>query len=285
MRAVQNAHGDKKNPQVCEVTLVRDFKGRLDALQEQARLTQQIEVQKAYHNERKLAKLTNKKAKLDQKIEMQLPAEEELPVLRAFVILNRVADVDSLLYDYRLAKFSLFRCCQSRRKRFCGHGIRVIGAPQPTEVLWENQDVPWWSRLLRQICMLLTFVVLLVISLICIYVITVVGKSQAGNQLSYIGSELCDPVVPETTGNATQYICYVNVAANWTKQYAVGEGGDILNCWCESMGYAALVEDPSLFETCSSWLLELGKSMGIMTAASTVVVVITWSCLYRDGQV
>lgn len=56
--------------------------GRLDALQEQARLTQQIEVQclgrpqvspvpgsagvcpgvrKAYHNERKLAKLTNKK--------------------------------------------------------------------------------------------------------------------------------------------------------------------------------------------------------------------------------
>lgn len=77
MRAVQNAHGDKKNPQVCEVTLVRDFKGRLDALQEQARLTQQIEVQKAYHNERKLAKLTNKKAKLDQKIEMQLPAEEE----------------------------------------------------------------------------------------------------------------------------------------------------------------------------------------------------------------
>lgn len=274
MRAVQNAHGDKKNPQVCEVTLVRDFKGRLDALQEQARLTQQIEVQKAYHNERKLAKLTNKKAKLDQKIEMQLPAEEELPVLRAFVILNRVADVDSLLYDYRLAKFSLFRCCQSRRKRFCGHGIRVIGAPQPTEVLWENQDVPWWSRLLRQICMLITFVVLLVISLICIYVITVVGKSQAGNQLSYIGSELCDPVVPETTGNATQYICYVNVAANWTKQYAVGEGGDILNCWCESMGYAALVEDPSLFETCSSWLLELGKSMGIMTAASTVVVVI-----------
>ena len=61
-------------------------------------------------------------AKLDQKIEMQLPAEEELPdslwsppipvvsaierpvrlpVLRAFVILNRVADVNSLLYDYR----------------------------------------------------------------------------------------------------------------------------------------------------------------------------------------
>lgn len=275
MRAVQNAHGgDKKEPQVCDVTLVRDFKGRLDALQEQARLTQQIEVQKAYHNDRKLAKLTNKKAKLDQKIEMQLPAEEELPVLRAFVILNRVADVDSLLYDYRLAKFSLFRCCQSRRRRFCGHGIRVTEAPQPTEVLWENQDVPWWSRLLRQICMLVTFVVLLVISLICIYVITVVGKSQAGNQLSYIGSELCDPVVPETTGNETQYVCYVNVAANWTKEYAVGQGGDILNCWCESMGYAALVEDPSLFQTCSSWLLELGKSMSIMTAASMVVVVI-----------
>ena len=30
-----------------------------------------------------------------------MPDENELPVLRAYVILNRVEDVSSLLYDYR----------------------------------------------------------------------------------------------------------------------------------------------------------------------------------------
>ena len=52
-----------------------------------------------------------------------------------------------------LARFGLFRCCQSRQKRFHGHGIRVREAPAPTDLLWENQDVPYWSRALRQALM------------------------------------------------------------------------------------------------------------------------------------
>ncbi|CAK9058692.1 Pentatricopeptide repeat-containing protein At1g63080 [Durusdinium trenchii] len=278
MRAVQH-HGEKKpQPEVREITLVRDFNGRLDALQEQARLTQQISVQQAYEKEKKVAKLQEKKAKLDQKIEMQMPEESDLPVLRAFVILNRVEDVHSLLYDYRLARFGLFRCCfpcLSRKRCFHGHAIRVREAPAPTDLLWENADTPWISRLLRQTCMFLTFIIILAIAVVLIYVITVLGKSQAGDQLSYIGHPLCDPIIPSnSSGEEEKYICFVNVAANWTKDYAVGQGGDILNCWCESQGYAKLAEDPSLINTCSNWLLELGKSIGIMTAASMVVLVI-----------
>ena len=51
----------------------------------------------------------------------------------------------NLLYVYQIVR-SLPQIFPKKR---LGHGIRVIGAPQPTEVLWENQDVPWWSRLLR----------------------------------------------------------------------------------------------------------------------------------------
>lgn len=123
--------------------------------------------------------------------------------------------------------------------------------------------------------MFLTFIIILAIAVVLIYVITVLGKSQAGDQLSYIGHPLCDPIIPSnSSGEEEKYICFVNVAANWTKDYAVGQGGDILNCWCESQGYAKLAEDPSLINTCSNWLLELGKSIGIMTAASMVVLVI-----------
>eukprot|EP00913_Durusdinium_trenchii_P009800 g9203.t1 len=234
----------KPQPEVREITLVRDFNGRLDALQEQARLTQQISVQQAYEKEKKVAKLQEKKAKLDQKIEMQMPEESDLPVLRAFVILNRVEDVHSLLYDYRLARFGLFRCCfpcLSRKRCFHGHAIRVREAPAPTDLLWENADTPWISRLLRPPN----------------------GHPPKCNRSGYIGHPLCDPIIPSnSSGEEEKYICFVNVAANWTKDYAVGQGGDILNCWCESQGYAKLAEDPSLINTCSNWLLELGKSIG-----------------------
>ena len=84
-------------------------------------------------------------------------------------------------------------------------------------------------------CRFFVFFIILTLSIVSIYVITVVGKSQAGNQLSYIGTPSCDPVLPDS---ADEYVCYaacyfrlfssdlelfeVNTAANWTKDYAVG---------------------------------------------------------------
>ncbi|CAE7718839.1 unnamed protein product, partial [Symbiodinium pilosum] len=66
----------------------------------------------------------------------------------------------------------------------------------------------------------------------------------------------------------------VNIASNWTMVYAESQGGDILNCWCEAQGYAKLVQDSSLVSTCTPWFLETARGIGIMTAASCVVVVI-----------
>ncbi|CAE7405928.1 panB [Symbiodinium sp. CCMP2592] len=43
-----------------------------------------------------------------------------------------------------------------------------------------------------------------------------------------------------------QYKCLITAAANWTKQYATEEGGDILSCWCTAQGYEALFRDQGL---------------------------------------
>ena len=43
----------------------------------------------------------------------------------------------------------------------------------------------------------------------------------------------------------------VNVAANWTRSYAETQGGDILNCWCESQGYASWTVER--FEGLGNW--------------------------------
>ena len=102
---------------------------------------------------------------------------------------NHHCIVRILAPDRGLANFALFRCCQSSSKRFFGAGLgqpvetgslassymhfwvlctlypyhrrfcrpklagaalRVREAPQPSDLLWENQDTPWWSRLLRR---------------------------------------------------------------------------------------------------------------------------------------
>eukprot|EP00439_Symbiodinium_sp_Y106_P060560 s1197_g8.t5 len=273
MRVVQ-AGKPGPEPHVADITLVRDYGGRLESLKARGHMLQSIDVAKAYGKEKRIFKAEGRLAKLDKRLEAQLEPDSELPVLRAYVILNRTADKHGLMYDYRLANFALFRCCQSSSKRFFGAALRVREAPQPSDLLWENQDTPWWSRLLRQLCMFVTFIIILAISLALIYVTTVYGKREAGVQLSYIGNELCDPETNYSGAPEDDYICIVSTAANWTKDFAATEGGNILNCWCESQGYAKLVEDTSLVSTCTPWFLKTARGIGIMTAASCVVVLI-----------
>eukprot|EP00439_Symbiodinium_sp_Y106_P015920 s2197_g2.t1 len=152
-----------------------------------------------------------------------------------------------------------------------GSSIRITPAPQPTDIIWENQDIAWYSRLWRQALVLLLFVIILSISLCLIYVTTVAGKATAKSQVSYLGVPECDPAGDQVDlqGNE-QYKCLITAAANWTKQYATEEGGDILSCWCTAQGYEALFQDQALLDACTPWLWELATSVGIAFASSTV---------------
>ncbi|CAE7247334.1 unnamed protein product [Symbiodinium natans] len=231
MKVVQRGKTGGPEPHVADITLVRDFGGRLENLKERGHMLQGIEV----------ARLSGKTG--------------ELPVLRAYVILNRTADKHSLMYDYRAVAAA-------------GGGFIMEESTAEAAV-----HVAWLSWTASE-CddRLVTFIIILSVSLVLIYVITVLGKQEAGAQLSYIGSEMCDPKIPDASANS--YVCLVSTASNWTVDYAVSQGGDILNCWCESQGYAKLVQDSSLVSTCTPWFLETARGIGIMSAASCVVVCI-----------
>eukprot|EP00439_Symbiodinium_sp_Y106_P084864 s792_g26.t2 len=56
--------------------------------------------------------------------------------------------------------------------------------------------------------------------------------------------------------------------------FAVSEGGSMLNCWCESQGYSKLVESAALVSACEPWFLNTARGIGIMQAASVFVIVI-----------
>eukprot|EP00913_Durusdinium_trenchii_P004861 g4515.t1 len=232
-------------PSIEEIVLVRDYKGRLHELTERAKLEISVGIAKA-HAKGKLGKSVDKleAKKLNEKLASKLDGEDLLPVVRAYVILSNTEDVQNLLFDYRFAKYKLFRCCQFRSRRFEGTAIRVTRAPQPTDIIWENQDIGFYNRLLRQIAVFLIFFIILSISIAFIYLTTVASKATSKTQVSYLGVPECDPVdqIVDLEGKE-QYKCLVQVAANWTIDYATSEGGDILSCWCTAQGYEALISN------------------------------------------
>eukprot|EP00931_Biecheleriopsis_adriatica_P083813 TRINITY_DN5750_c0_g1_i1.p1 TRINITY_DN5750_c0_g1~~TRINITY_DN5750_c0_g1_i1.p1 ORF type:complete len:950 (+),score=173.43 TRINITY_DN5750_c0_g1_i1:52-2901(+) len=272
VRACQKKPCDK-DVSVRELTLVRDYKGRLDSLIARAQLAQNIEIQQAHGKEKKVEKLSEKLGRLDEKLSVSVAPEEDLPVLRAFAILNAPSDVVGLLHDYRFADYRLFRACQFNARRFEGSSIRVRRAPEPTDLIWENQDCPWCSKMLRRALVVIVFLLILVISLLAIYFITAFSKTMSEVQLSYIGHPACDPVIPQGD-RKDDYKCEVAVAANWTQENATASGGDVLNCWCTAQGYEKLMEETSLQKACSPWFLSLATSIGVNSAASVIVLLI-----------
>lgn len=263
-------------PEVQEVTLVRDYGGRLRDLKRRAELLLQIEIAKAYHNDKKVDKLTQKLEKLDTKLAAALPEEQDLPVVRAFVILNSTRDVENLLFDYRFAEYSFLRCCQSGSKCFQGKPIRIRKGPPPTDILWNNQDTGFKSRLLRKATMVLVFIIILSISVASIFLVTAYARSQSDVSLSRVGSSLCDPV-SSTSDDDDKYLCFEDVARNWTRSFAVNNASDDeLSCWCTAQGYQKMLDNSGLWDDCESWVISLARSIGIQTGASVIVVLINF---------
>lgn len=266
-------------PTVEEMVLVRDYKGRLHELTERAKLEISVGIAKAYakgKESKKVDKLQKQLEKLEEKLGAKLDGEELLPVVRAYVILNNTEDVQNLLFDYRFAKYKLFRCCQFRARRFEGTAIRVTRAPQPTDIIWENQDIGFFNRLFRQIFVFFVFFVILSVSIAFIYLTTVASKATSKTQVSYLGVPACDPVSEDQfdiNGNEP-YQCMIQNAMNWTMDYAVGEGGDILSCWCTALGYQAILSNGDYMTACGPWFIELGTTIGIATGSSVIVTVI-----------
>eukprot|EP00931_Biecheleriopsis_adriatica_P083814 TRINITY_DN5750_c0_g2_i1.p1 TRINITY_DN5750_c0_g2~~TRINITY_DN5750_c0_g2_i1.p1 ORF type:complete len:925 (+),score=156.21 TRINITY_DN5750_c0_g2_i1:39-2813(+) len=273
---IKDARRCQKQPsstdiRVHELTLVRNYEGRLISLMDRAHLAQNIQIQQAHGREKKVEKLSQKLRQLDGKLSKSVALDEDLPVFRAYAILNTSADVDSLLHDYRFAEFGLFRLCQFHSRRFEGWGIRVRRAPEPTTLIWENQDCPSCRRLLRKGVVMLIFIIVLIMSLVAIYLTTAYNAMMSQVNLTYIGHLTCDPVAPrgETTD---EYRCEVGNVANWTQENATATGGAVLNCWCTAQGFTKLMNDGSLQEACRPWLVSLASSIGLNTAASTVTL-------------
>jgi hypothetical protein len=270
----------KSEPRIREVSLVRDYDERLTFLKSIADLKKKQAIAEAHGKTATVNKyICCGKVPLSQKIEehtqkasKKLGAVEELPVLRAYVIFDSKDDVHRMLTWYRFANFRIGRCCQSRALRFEGKAIRIREAPEPTNILWVNQDVSWKKRAVLKWVMLGIWLVVMTISLVAVYLTQDAARSL-GNQAStqVVGEPSCDSGT-QTEGTP----CNVAEALEWTTSWVATFAKDSHenNCYCSARGYSEIAQSQELQDLCDDFIVKSAKTQGMSVCASLLVVAI-----------
>merc|ERR1719198_832165 len=132
--------------------------------------------------------------------------------------MNSPVDTTNILHDYRFGTYSMLRCCQRRERRFEGRAIRVRRAPEPSNILWENQDLAYKWRLMRKLLVGLVCFLLIVVSFVLAFLFNSAAQAQSGSTHLLIpdeaGGASCNPKVSEPADTAVQtYQCFQNATA------------------------------------------------------------------------
>jgi len=283
-------------PKVRELVLVRDCNGQLEKKKTKETLVQDVKIATYCQEFKTAAKKKKKLDKITKQLDKNLKStEEKLHVVRAFAIVNTQEDAQNLIMDYRFSTYSLIRliqqclgdigtferCCPQRQRFFHDKAIRIQQPPEPTNIIWENQDVPFKYRLLRKVVINLIFILIVIISFVLVYAANAGAKTNMKSNNQLLGTESCDPVVTQMSaaGGEKPYLCYVSNATEWSDSYlATNATKDEIGCWCGTMGYQKIMNNPGLVTgVCSEWLTATAKGAGIGALATSIVVIINMS--------
>jgi len=262
---------------VKELVLVRDYSKRLSSVKDRLKLLEAKEIADYKGDKKGAEKLKKNIRKVSKSLHNVLRPEDDLPVVRAFAVVNTEYDVMNLLILYRFADAfcGMFRCCQSRRNRFQGRAIRLRRPSEPTDILWENQDVPQKERWARQSVMFFIWLIAVLVAGALIYLTTFGARTQTGGTdvaRSALGSSDCDAAASSSTG----YVCNYQVASLWTTARAkTNLTSDEIKCFCQTKGYTAVLQDSVLTdEVCKDWLVSAGTRAALTLVASLITVVL-----------
>jgi len=267
--ARKKTSGGSAPAKVQEVALVRDYDQKFSAVLKLSKLKEKRVIAEYKKDEKTLGKLESKITKFQDKLSKHLKADD-LAVIRAYVILDTEKDAEDLLNHYRLWNFPLLRCCQGRRK-FRGKGIRIQRAAEPSDIIWQNQDLEWHWRLLRKCLSFLFVFILITISLSVIYGLGQAARQESKTTIPALGFDNCDAFLDDSSDDP---VCDAAGVLQWTPAEATAMGGSDLECWCASQGVQKVLEDSSIQDACSAWIEDTGRASAILGMSSLSVVVI-----------
>mmetsp|Transcript_14020 Transcript_14020/g.40351 ORF Transcript_14020/g.40351 Transcript_14020/m.40351 type:complete len:1010 (-) Transcript_14020:416-3445(-) len=291
---------DKSNGEsvgkVEELVFVRDNKRMLTTEIALAGWKKDKDIAEFVENAKQVEQLDKKIQAAEQLIaDKQTADDTKLDVIRAFAILSTPKDAKLLRADFRFSTFALLRglsellgrigifegCCPQRRRMFKSKALRIRRAPEPSNLIWENQDVPFWERFARRVGVSFVFLLILITSFGLVYLANITAKRQVKSSAQLLGVDHCDPDprALEAGDDGTTYQCLVWNATNWTMDFVKNATADEKACYCGAVGYANILADADLVNgVCKDWLVAIGTGIAIGVLATGIVVAINVTC-------
>jgi len=278
---------DTKESKVREVVLVFDRGMELDVVKKRAELKLKREIIESKGEE--TTKIDEKIKKLGDEIEATQQAvtkrgSSSLPILRAFVTLNTSQDVKRLLAMYRLADFRILRKCQSDELKFKDSVLRLRRAPEPSNIIWQNQDAPDCLRYRRTFCV---FMVWLLIMGICLLLMFLTSK-QANDSLKKFDDqsvEVHDACSGQGLAEAAEKSCHfaTMVLQKPNDEYVLynktlnkrldDQSQKTFDCYCAGVGLTKIARNSTLRTACRP-LLEAVTTKTIISVVAALIVVV-----------
>lgn len=284
---VQRGEFVPEHKMVHEVTLVRDFGGRLGALRAEAEQTRaawskadalaEVQPEEAAEARSKLEQdarergqgasqareeleraLAEKDAAGLRRVhrDVGLPLEDR-DVVGAYVIFSRRKNRNFVFDEYRFSRTWL-RFSQRRDLQFGGCKIRANEATDPSEVFWEHMDFSLGARAFRT-----ALVALVTLALVCFSVGFFASAKHAANVAqAYGGTESC---------SATQVVNPFNV------QCLTGT-----ECECYNAGLLSVINNQpaGIKDCCGDWLNAQYRATSAMVLASLAPVALNFVIAY-----
>ena len=169
------------------IGFARDNKGQVLRSLQESQLKTKIAKALIDEDTKQLEKLKKQAENIvrDKQQEEAKQPEEEKEIFRVFVSCDRAEDADMIVEEYRGSVFTLGYAFLRREKRFAGKRIVVSRAPEPSNLLWENQDCPRFEGKVRR--GIIKFLVLIILCVSAFLVVMVKAKQGAAQKSASTG--------------------------------------------------------------------------------------------------
>lgn len=250
---------------VIEVYLARSYNGVLAAYKERASLSYELAYlrlleSRGERDTKKIEKIIKKMKKFDEKIEENEKnsdkTNDELPVIRAFVVFSNINQRKNCISAYAKDK----GCCKrlSRQKGSLKFRyefpLKVQNTAAPTNILYENLEISKCSRFTRRIISLIAAGIALIASIAMIYALKMYqDKLPSKNDCISIDSSI--------SLNEAQ-----NLYTSDNDSY----------CYCKKQSISSIINDSDMFDYCAYFIEKISASVTLRVSVSIGVVFVNF---------
>jgi len=201
------------------------------------------------------AKMKQKNVDLKQKQDL-LEAYSTRPadVIYAFVTFNKVSAKDTVMYMYQRSNYCLNWLWHDDKLTIRGHKLKIVNAPEPSTIIWENLSFSWNSRMGRRSMTTFLSLFLILFSLVTIFCSKYFSETSGSNNSS--SSSLC----PSNFNSLTDK----------QQQEYVAQNNDQVHCYCDQFGTI----EQSQKSVCQSYLQKSIYAQILQYFAAFVVIVV-----------